>query len=1462
LTSQSIARVAVLMLLLTGSLIWPIDSKAGPPVMTDYTASPPFITSTTTPNILIIMDNSGSMEARACEATSCGVLPDGTTSTSVTFLNTTLYTGFFDSMKCYSYDATDKRFGETTTTKATLATACSATEWDGNFINWATFRRFDAVKKALHGGDCSGTTAPFYNATRAADGTCPPIGTPALITIKAQTKFMTTNSGHSTTAAIPSTGAGGYANRVPTSVTSGAPLNSPANIYIHLRGGDDGLQGTFCVDNDSTPPPPDGELCTGEDDEITDSSIKGAYYLRLVVPVEPRGVVQQAGPSARFGLQLFNTTDGGRLLTAIGARQSIDWGGSTVETFTDNTAAMIDSIDESYPKTWTPLGENLYQAATYVAQINSNFQASFGSQYLYSLAYSPAAAYGTAGIGSLGSGTTELKGITGSETCPSGYLANACGRDPYFFASNHTPAWASPAAQAVCCKTFVILFTDGEPTQDTGVPATLQDYAHSQHGLHCTGGNGTIHTPDGVCNTNAATPAATLMGEHKTDYLSSGSHYLDDVAYWAHTTDLRQATIPVINLAGHDIPGFQNITLYTFFAFGNIAGRGLLMQAAKLGGFEDKNGNNLPDLASEWDNMNNSTGEAGADGVPDNYFESSNVEDLQDRLLAAIQSILQQTASGSSASVLASSATGEGTAYQAYFYPTAADVSGQVKWTGYLHSLWVDGFGNTREDTDGDGKQIYQNDKIVVTRYDTGAGEVLVDRYDDANGDGKADSTSCSSCGGALRDLVPIWEAGKRLALTDSANRKVLTWVDTDNDGLVDTGEQMAFSTANSATLSPYILAGGSGAAPFTANNIINFIRGDQITGLRNRHLTVNGATKVWKLGDIVNSTPVIVGPPKERYDVIFGDSTYTTFFTQYKNRRMVAYVGANDGMLHALNGGFYHRGDDPNTSSATEHGWFTRTATDNSSGPLLGDELWGFIPYHLLPQLQWLTRANYGHTYYVDLKPKVTDVRIFTPDADHPNGWGTILIGGFRLGGSCKDCQAGNGKEIKFQISGNDRTFYSAYFVLDITNPEADPKLLWSLTDDLLQMTTSYPTVLRVNPLADAKTSNTNAKWFAMFGSGPTGYNGASSLDGQVYIVDLKVGPGISNGNVTKDSTGYNKSFIGDILSLDANLDYRADVTYFGTVADTGSTPKWEGKLFRLTTSASGAAPFGGSTTPSDWGNGNKPTWFLYDFSCSPSPSCSGPQKPGPMAAAPTVTLDDSLNVWVFIGTGRFYDSADKGNTESQYFFGVKDDTINGTCTQGSDKDCQQKDLVNVSAAVVCSTCASGTNQVTDPNNTGVTTLTGTATTTLQGLVASKEGWYTTLPTSGERALYSPTLLGGIVFFSTFVPSVGGACSGGTGSSSLYALFYMTGSAYKTSVVGTDTVGGNTNVKRSTALGAGVASQVGIHMGAQGTDSASGVTSRSKACTQMSTGALTCIQTQPALSAWSHYLSWIILQL
>jgi type IV pilus assembly protein PilY1 len=1416
-----------------GIVFWSGQTDVNAQVMSDYVSIPPFVGNVVTPNILIVMDTSQSMTIRSyCDKTGEALPGQDDFDNCPAWDPNTTYAGIFDEMKCYTYNSAETRFEPTATAKTAVsplvAGLCGATEWDGNLLNWGVSRRFESVKKAMIGGQCV--------VARAADGTCPPSGSPALITIKGLDNNLTSCCSWVRT---PAVSAAAQVGRVPTAVQPGA--GSP--MYFNLPGPDAStLVGSFCTDNDGTRIPSNAASCAASD---ADAYAEQKFVVRAALTSEPIGVIQNVGDKGRFGLAVFKKSGlggGAKVLTGMGSRQSMNYLDTAIETFNTNKAAMIDGVEEAIPDSGTPLAKSMYDAVRYVAQVNS---ITAPTVYNHPLAFSPGVGFGSSGVGSLGSG--ELSALTGSETCPAGYIANACGRDPFFFGSNFTPAWASPSALVTCCRTFIVLVTDGAPNVDLEIPAALQDYGHAAHGAHCTAPAGGGY--EGTQN--------TCVG-HKDNYGPptgevKASHYLDDVAYWGHINDLRQATIPVINEAGHDIPGFQNVTIYTFFAYGGTArvGSELLQTTAKLGAFEDRNGNNLPDLAEEYDRVNNYTGADGADGLPDGYFESMNANEMRDKLMATLNSILQRSVSGTAAAVQASSVTGEGAVYQAYFYPRLVEGIKQVDWIGYLHSLFVDAVGNLREDTDGDGKLIYGNDYIVKTRYDSAAGEVKADRYVDANGDGKADSATPTNTV-ALKELLVLWEAGKQLALKNSADRKILTWVDTDNDGVVDAGEEMAFSTANSSTLGPYIRAG---AAPYTADNIINFIRGDHITGLRDRQLTVGGSLKVWKLGDIVHSTPTIVGAPAERHDVIYGDASYNGFFAKYKNRRIVAYAGANDGMLHAFNIGYYHRGDDPATTSAVEHGWFTRTPDDNASGPVRGEELWGFIPYQLLPQLQWLTRSDYAHVYYVDLKPKVTDVRIFTPDTDHPDGWGTILIGGFRMGGSCKDCPVGGGKEMVVNISGTNRAFYSAYFVLDITNPEADPKLLWSFTDATLGLATGYPAVLRVNPAADAKTSNTNAKWFALFGSGPTSYSYevVSVLDGQAFAVDLKTGPGSSNANVTSFKTEKFASFMGDFTSLDANLDYRTDVVYVGSVIDTGSTPKWRGKLYRLTTGNDGAMPFGEETDPKKWGKGQKKTILLDDFSCSTG-GCTGPYTPGPIPAAPTVTIDDAKNIWVFAGTGRLFHLNDLANTEPQYFFGVKDGVISGTCGQNNGNNCQVKDLVNVSNATICVVCAGGTNQVTDPNNTGVTTFEGTGTTSLVGLVQSKGGWYTTLPASKERVFVSPTLVGGTVFFPSYIPG-GDLCSSGTGTSSLYALFYQTGSANKSSTLGTDVVGGNTNAKRSVSLGAGAASQVVVHIGAENTEN--NMTSRVKACSQMSTGALTCVQSQPALSWWSRMISW-----
>jgi type IV pilus assembly protein PilY1 len=255
-----------------------------------------------------------------------------------------------------------------------------------------------------------------------------------------------------------------------------------------------------------------------------------------------------------------------------------------------------------------------------------------------------------------------------------------------------------------------------------------------------------------------------------------------------------------------------------------------------------------------------------------------------------------------------------------------------------------------------------------------------------------------------------------------------------------------------------------------------------------------------------------------------------------------------------------------------------------------------------------------------------------------------------------------------------------------------------------------------------------------------------------------------------------------------------------------------------------------------------------------------------GPIVSSPTVTLDDAGNTWIFFGTGRYFSPADKTNADTQYFFGIKDSVMSpGACGQTSDTNCHDNDLVDVSSAQVCvlnvGTCGGVTNQVTGV--TGVTTFSsGSGTTSLIGLVKSKEGWFTTLPASRERVLVNPTLIGGVAFFPSFIPD-NNICAA-TGSSNLYALFYLTGSAYTESIIGLTPSGSNQIVNRSMSLGTGLAAQMAIHLGSQGSGGGGGGSGGGGCQSGMggfintSSGNIAQTCANSAYSVRSRYVAWI----
>lgn len=826
----------------------------------------------------------------------------------------------------------------------------------------------------------------------------------------------------------------------------------------------------------------------------------------------------------------------------------------------------------------------------------------------------------------------------------------------------------------------------------------------------------------------------------------------------------------------------------TFTAVSSSSGflKDPLWYAAKYGGFEDSNASGTPDLQKEWDEDN--------DGVPDTFYRADNPLQLEAKLTEALADILSKSSSGTSVSVLATSSGGEGAIYQAYFYPSIFEGTEEIAWLGYLQGLFFDADGQLREDSNQDGALVLKGtnaDKVVQTFFDTSNQETRVRRYNvDANGDPTGTPEVIT-----LSEMNPIWEAGKKLAARDTSTnpRKIYTWIDDTpyNNSVEAADEFIPFTTANESRLRSYLRA----ANATEGTNIINFIRGEAVTGYRAREVTVSGVsgTPTWRLGDIVYSSPVSVGGPSERFDLRYQDTTYNRFYQKYKDRRHVVYVGANDGMLHAFNAGFFHRGDDPDTPDDVEHSWFTLTDEDGNGGELLGEELWAFIPQELLPHLKWLTGTDYDrnrHVYFVDGSPRIADVQIFDegtcsvslsdPACKYPGGWGTILIGSMRLGGGVLKVDLnGDGDTTD---AGEDR-FRSAYFALDITDPEATPTLLWVYKEGDMGFTGSWPAVIRMD-------NSGTPVWYAAFGSGPTTYRGERATSGStnkfettisdkgwIYIVNLKTGALVKK--IQADgATADANAFMGDPSSFDLPRDYDTDVLYIGK---TYYSSGWKGKVYRLVMKSV--------------------DFSSYDLNVLYNPG-------QPVLSKPTATMDNNNRLWIFFGTGRYFStgtSSDQTDTSNHGLYGIKESGTNG-CWDGSDwktscpttavpsTDLFDATSASISVGGACASCGSAT------------TLTSLVT-----AMASKQGWYITL-TGGERVLHEATILGGIVAATTFKPNATDVCSV-QGTNALYAMYFQTGTAFTgstaTSIIGLESDG--TTVKRKLDLGTGVASKVNV---------------------------------------------------
>lgn len=270
------------------------------------------------------------------------------------------------------------------------------------------------------------------------------------------------------------------------------------------------------------------------------------------------------------------------------------------------------------------------------------------------------------------------------------------------------------------------------------------------------------------------------------------------------------------------------------------------------------------------------------------------------------------------------------------------------------------------------------------------------------------------------------WDTGRRIVTWDPVSGKGVPfrWTSISSTGIKN--QQGLLKTSTTDTLGPARL---------------DYLRGDPADEQRNGG-TFRNRSHI--LGDIVDSDPLYVAAPNGPYP----DASYQAFKKAHVGRMPVLYVGANDGMLHAL---------------------------DASNSPSVGgSELFVFVPNGVFDHLSSLADPAYdsGHRFYVDGSPSTADVRF----AD--GSWHTELVGGLNNGGD-------------------------SIYALDITDPlvmatesGAASKVLWEFTDSDMGRSYSRPEIARVK-------KGLGTEFVVVFGSG---YNNSSQKP-YLYFVNAETG-------------------------------------------------------------------------------------------------------------------------------------------------------------------------------------------------------------------------------------------------------------------------------------------------------------------------------------------------------------------
>jgi type IV pilus assembly protein PilY1 len=329
-----------------------------------------------------------------------------------------------------------------------------------------------------------------------------------------------------------------------------------------------------------------------------------------------------------------------------------------------------------------------------------------------------------------------------------------------------------------------------------------------------------------------------------------------------------------------------------------------------------------------------------------------------------------------------------------------------------------------------------------------------------------------------------LWSAQTQLDLQGwDAGRQIATW-----DPVAGAGTPFRWNPSTTTTTgiaSSTVLGQELETFPQDTNgqDVLQFVRGNNYLELQSAH---GGffRNRTHKLGDIVDSAPLYIAGPAGPWQL----GSYISFEGTYANRTPMLYVGANDGILHAIN-------------AAT------------------GNEAFAYIPRGVYGNLEQLVNPYYNsvHHFFVDGSPQGADVQ-FASD----QSWHTLLVGGEAAGGN-------------------------SIYALDVTNPgtltteaAVSQAVLWDFTDANMGLTYSIPVAV-----------STAAGFAIMFGNGydsPTSTPFLYALNPQTGAVMAKIDlcgavPSACNLSVANGLSTISAMNTTGLLSRPSNVVYAGDL-------------------------------------------------------------------------------------------------------------------------------------------------------------------------------------------------------------------------------------------------------------------------------------------------------------------------------